>query len=38
MNGLPVDDRYLELLRESLGDMRSVIDQMDPNTPTTPPK
>jgi len=27
MNGLPVGDRYLELLRVSLDDMRVVIDQ-----------
>lgn len=27
MNGLPVGERYLELLRDSLDDMRAVIDQ-----------
>ena len=27
MNGLPVGDRFLELLRESLDDMRSVIER-----------
>ena len=27
MNGLPVGDRYLELLRDSMDDMRAVIDQ-----------
>jgi hypothetical protein len=27
MNGLAVGDRYLELLRESVDDMRAVIDQ-----------
>ena len=27
MNGLPVGDRYLELLRDSMDGMRAVIDQ-----------
>ena len=27
MNGLPVGDRYLELLRDSMDHMRAVIDQ-----------
>jgi hypothetical protein len=27
MNALPVGDRYLKLLRDSLDDMRAVIDR-----------
>ena len=27
MNGLPAGDRFLELLRESLADMRTVIEK-----------
>ena len=35
MNGLPVGDRFLELLRESLADMRAVIEQQGDHYPAT---